>query len=143
VIVHELAHLKQLNHADRYWAEVFKQTTEKAHSDGTKYWEGDDWAEVVVSAVANEMGIPAATYELAHLADGSTTWPGAISRQMVNDDESLIEGNILLEEAGVRAASTRDRTGYSLSDVQRSLGEVSLVGESIGWPTIGGASPSC
>jgi hypothetical protein len=121
-------HVEALGRKRKMWlldpdgtAWLFKQTTENVHSDGTSYRKGDDWAEVVVSAVANEMGIPAATYELAHLDEGSTSWPGVISRRMVNDDESLIEGNILLEEAGVRADSTRDRTGYTLDNVQRSF----------------------
>ena len=124
-------HVEALGRKRKMWlldpggdAWLYKQTTENRHSDGSRYWKGDDWAEVVVSAVAGEMGIPAAVYRLAHLDESGTSSPGVISQKMVNDDESLIEGNILLEEAGVRAASVRDRTGYTLQNVQRSLEDV-------------------
>lgn len=127
----QIEHVEALGRKRKMWlldpdddAWLFKQTTENSHSDGTRYWKGDDWAEVVVSAVAGKMGIPAATYRLAHLDELGSSLPGVISRKMVNDDESLIEGNILLEEVGVRAASVRDRTGYTLQNVQRSLEEV-------------------
>jgi len=124
-------HVEALGRKRKMWlldpggdAWLYKQTTENRHSDGTRYWKGDDWAEVVVSAVASEMGIPAATYRLAHLDESCSSLPGVISLKMVNDEESLIEGNILLDEVGVRASSVRDRTGYTLQNVQRSLEEV-------------------
>ena len=127
----QVEHVEALGRKRKMWLRdsdgdewLYKQTTENRDSDGTRYWKGDDWAEVVVSAVAGEMGIPAATYRLAHIAESGSSSPGVISRKMVNDEESLIEGNILLEEVGVRAASVRDRTGYTLQNVQRSLEEV-------------------
>ncbi|WP_420451412.1 HipA domain-containing protein [Ilumatobacter sp.] len=127
----QIEHVEALGRKRKMWlldpdgdAWLFKQTTENRHSDGTRYWKGDDWAEVVVSAVASEMGIPTPTYRLAHLNESGSSSRGVISRKMVNDDESLIEGNILLEEVGVRAAGVRDRTGYTLQNVRRSLQEV-------------------
>jgi hypothetical protein len=124
-------HVEALGRKRKMWlldpdgdAWLYKQTTENRNSDGTRYWKGDDWAEVVVSAVAGDLGIPAAVYRLAHFDESGISSPGVISRKMVSEDESLIEGNILLEEVGVRAASVRDRAGYTLHNVQRSLKDV-------------------
>lgn len=106
--------------AGQLW--LYKAATTNRRPDGTAYLKGDDWSERVASAVALELGLPVATVELAVTTDGSgRRRQGVISKRFVNDDESLVLGNLLLEESGAAIGSGRDRPSYTLAAVRRAL----------------------
>ena len=101
---------------------VFKSTTSNRRADGSRYSKGDDWAERVVIEVAARLGLPAASTELAVRRDGDESVRfGVISKKVLSDDETLIHGNELLAEIGVSGSSPKDRSGYTLDAVRRSL----------------------
>lgn len=121
-------HEEQLGTKPKRWLQdpdteqlwLMKEATFNHRADGRTYAKGDDWAERVACDVAKLLELPAATVELAHGWPGPRTEIGVISRSIVDDDESLIHGNELLEEIGVQGADPHDRTGYSAT--QRGRG---------------------
>lgn len=103
---------------------LFKEVTWNRRPDGSRYAKGDDWSERVAAAVADALGLPTAHVELALRRDGVDITHGIISRKVLDDSESLIHGNELLAEIGVRARSPKDRTGYTVEAVRDSLRSV-------------------
>lgn len=109
---------------------LFKEVTWNRRPDGSRYAKGDDWSERVAAAVADALGLPTARVELALRRDGVDITYGIISRKVLDESESLIHGNELLAEIGVRARSLKDRMGYTVEAVRDSLRNVA--------PPIGG-----
>lgn len=80
--------------------------------------KGDDWSEVMAGRVGRTLGLTVADVELA------TRGPrfGVISRKVSDDkSETLVHGNELLYEIGVRSTDPHDRTGYTVEAVARAL----------------------
>ena len=102
---------------------LFKRATENSTPAGT-YQKGDDWAECIVAEVARQLGVPAAHVELAVIGHGELAGPGIISRMVISEGESLVHGNELLAEFGVRAEHAKDRRGYTLGTVRTVLEQV-------------------
>ena len=103
---------------------LFKQCTVNRGSDLVEYRKGDDWAERIATAVAVNLGLPVAVAELATVDRGDDCDFGIISRKVLAENESLIHGNELLAEIGVRGDDPKDRTGYTLEAVRSSLEKV-------------------
>lgn len=112
---------------------LFKTTTSNIRADGSSYLKGDDWAERVATELAGQLGVPAAMAELAVVDLGDDRSFGVISKKVLADSESLIHGNELLADIGVVGASTRDRTGYTLDAVQRTLVGVAPPVDGLPW----------
>jgi hypothetical protein len=100
---------------------LFKEVTHNRRRDRSTYAKGDDWSERVCAAIASELGIAAASVELAiDRSEGGRTY-GVISKKILDESESLIHGNELLAEVGVVGSSERDRSGYTLRAVRQAL----------------------
>lgn len=81
--------------------------------------KGDDWAEVVACRVGQRLGVPVATVELASRDERF----GIVSRKVSDDTtETLVHGNELLDEVGVRSSEPHDRRGYTVEAVAKALG---------------------
>lgn len=105
-----------------YW--LMKDVTFNKRADGSTYAKGDDWAERIAFGIAEKVGLPAATIELADGGHGPETAQGVISRTVLTEGESLIHGNELLEETGVIGDDPHDRTGYTLDAVRTVLDRI-------------------
>lgn len=123
--------VEQLGTKPKHWCEdpdgvmwLFKEATWNTRADGSTYPKGDDWSERVGGSVANELGLPAATVELATNGRAAVVTHGVISRKVLGEQESLIHGNELLAEIGVGGDLPTDRSGYTLNSVQNVLAEV-------------------
>lgn len=84
---------------------------EKAWLDNKRYLfkqgrhgTGEDWAEVVASAICDLLGIPHAKYCLAVDKDGN---PGVLTKSIVPDGGRLVHGNELLKKYNVDYDDTR------------------------------------
>lgn len=86
----------------------------KPRTEHPGWVQGEDWAERVTTALAVQLGVPAATAELA-VRHGKT---GSISRSLVPTGWELQPGAVLLSEA-VPGFITQDRarTGHTLDTV--------------------------
>lgn len=97
---------------------LWKEST--IHNDARHgaFRKGDDWSELVASRVGQRLGLPVAKIQLATRGDKF----GVISRKVFDDEnETLVHGNELLAEAGIRPNHPRDRSGYTVEAVARVL----------------------
>jgi hypothetical protein len=113
---------------------LWKQSTSNRDRRGVEYRKGDDWSERVACEVGRLVGVPTAEVELAVYGD----MVGVVSRRFLRQDavETLVHGNELLSAVTTVGDHPRDRTGYTLDAVRRSL---EGAGPPCTTPDIGGA----
>lgn len=100
---------------------LWKESTIHHDARHGSFRKGDDWAEVVARRLGQRLGVPVATVELATRGERF----GVISRKVSDDrTETLVHGNELLDEIGVRASEPHDRSGYTVKAVARALAGV-------------------
>lgn len=100
---------------------LWKESTIHDDARHGSFRKGDDWAEVVACRVGRRLGVPVATVELATRGERF----GVVSRKVSDDrTETLVHGNELLAEIGVRASEPHDRAGYTVEAVARALASV-------------------
>ena len=87
------------------------------------YRKGDDWAERIAYGVARVLGIPAAPVELAFEGTLDQMRFGTIYRSVLQDGESLINGDELMEEKGI-SVSRRQRELYTVEAIYRVLDNI-------------------
>ena len=106
---------------DESW--LMKDATFSESRDGTTYRKGDDWAERVACGVAQTMGLPVAEVELAVHRGGEEPIFGTVCRSVLQDDETLINGDELMAERGIRVSQHR-RESYIIEAVFKALEDV-------------------
>jgi len=100
---------------------LWKESTVHHDARHGSFRKGDDWAEVVACQLGRRLGVPVATVELATRGERF----GVVSRKVSDDrTETLVHGNELLAEIGVRASEPHDRAGYTVEAVARALASV-------------------
>jgi len=109
--------------ADERW--LYKPRTEH---DG--WVQGEDWAEKISTEVANVLGVPAATVELA-VRDGRH---GTISRSLRPADWELQHGAVMLGRVvSDYTVKSGDRRGHTLANIELALALDGGVGVPRGW----------
>ena len=78
---------------------LMKDATFSEGKGNRKYRKGDDWAERIACGVAQTMGLPVAEVELAVDRRGEEPIYGTVCRSVLQDDETLINGDELLGNA--------------------------------------------
>jgi hypothetical protein len=97
---------------------LWKESTIHHDARHGSFRKGDDWAEVVAGRLGQRLGVPVASVELATRDERF----GVVSRKVLDDKtETLVHGNELLDEIGVRANEPHDRSGYTVEAVARAL----------------------
>ncbi len=106
---------------DERW--LMKYATFSQPRGGPEYRKGDDWAERVACGVARVLGIPAAPVELAvERAHGQIRY-GTVCRSVLQEEESLINGDELMGEVGIRV-SRGHRELYTVEAVFKALEDI-------------------
>ncbi len=101
-----------------------KDATFSESQVGTSYRKGDDWAEQVACGVAQTMGLPVAEVELAVIDRvGEEPIFGTVCRSVLQDHETLINGDELMAERGIRVSQHR-RESYTIEAVFKALEDV-------------------
>ena len=90
---------------DERW--LMKYATFSQPRGGPEYRKGDDWAERIACGVARVLGIPAAPVELATERTHDQIRYGTVCHSVLTGEESLINGDELMGEVGIRVS--RDR----------------------------------
>lgn len=97
-------------------AEIFEQlgTKQKFWYDSSSFLfkrgrqgTGENWAEVVAAAVAAELGLPHATYQLAQTTVSEELWDGVITPNFVPDGARLVLGNELIMPVSTSEKTTK------------------------------------
>ncbi len=86
---------------------LMKYATFSRPRDGPEYRKGDDWAERIAYGVARVLGIPAAPVELAVERTPEEIRYGTVCRSVLQEGESLINGDELMGELGIRVSRNR------------------------------------
>ncbi len=129
-------------HIDHLW--LFKQVKRGAR---TGYRRHDDIAERIASALAEAIGLPAATVELAERCEAigtcGTRRAGIISRNVIPTNWEMHPGDTILSEcddylpcAG-EGGRPKNRVGHSLTNIASVLGDADYrgpPGECADWP---------
>lgn len=102
---------------------LMKYATLSQPHGGPEYQKGDDWAERIAYGVAKVLDIPAAPVELAFEGIGDQMRFGTVCRSVLQEEESLINGDELMEEHGI-SVSQRHRELYTVEAVWRALEDI-------------------
>jgi len=86
---------------------LMKYATFSRPRNGPEYRKGDDWAEQIACGVARVLGIPAAPVELAVERTPDEIRYGTVCRSVLQEGESLINGDELMGELGIRVSRNR------------------------------------
>ena len=99
---------------------LMKDATFSKGVGNRKYRKGDDWAERIACGVAQTMGLPVAEVELAVDRRGEAPVNGTVCRSVLQDDETLINGDELMEEHSI-PVSRSHRESYTVESVFQAL----------------------
>ncbi len=99
---------------------LMKDATFSKPLAGSRYRKGDDWAERIAYGVAQAIGLPAAEVEIAVDHRRGTPVYGTVCRNVLQENESLVNGDELLGELGIHV-SRNQRTGYTVEATFQAL----------------------
>ena len=85
-----------------------------------EYRKGDDWAERIACGIAEALGIPAATVELAFEHTTEQTLYGTVCRSVLQKGESLVNGDELMGQVGISISQNR-REQYTVEAIFQAL----------------------
>ena len=102
---------------------LMKYATFSQPKDGPEYRKGDDWAERIACGVARVLGIPAAPVELAVERAHDQIRFGTVCLSVLRGEESLINGDELMGEVGIRVSRNR-REFYTVEAVFNALEDI-------------------
>ena len=102
---------------------LMKYATFSQPRGAPEYQKGDDWAERIACDIAGVLGVPAAPVELAveHTPNGIRY--GTVCRSVLRKGESLINGDELMGEVGIRVSRSR-RELYTVEAVFNALANI-------------------
>ena len=104
---------------DERW--LMKYVTFNRNRCGVEYRKGDDWSERIAFGIAESLGLPAAKVELAFEdVDGRDRKLGTVCRSVLQEGESLINGDVLMSQLDIMVSKGR-RELYTLEAICHAL----------------------
>lgn len=125
----ELEIYEQLGTKQKFWYDDFKFLFKRGR-EGT----GENWAEVAAAEIANQLGLPHATYSLAQTTVGHEHWDGVVTPNFVPPGARLVLGNELVMPVSTdERASKQDRQTYHTVPRLVALLKFPTINPPVGW----------
>ena len=121
---------EQLGMKEKLWAMdpssqelwLFKYVRVSKAGQPESITRGEDWAELLVHAIAKELSIPSACVALGTHGERN----GIFSRKITNENQELVHGNELLAKVilGYDKTASRGNSAYTVKNIHRALSDV-------------------